>query len=427
MADDRPVSVVRERLTSDFARFAEGGLPSDMEGYLLEAYNLDVSATYAGLPIRNPWGKASGQLSMRIGQVEDAHACGLGFVILKTVIAQDDQGSRSMEAWAVKEARMVAERIVGKESGIEGWTITWKGRGWWESFESYIDLVREATAFGREVGMLIAPSVKFHLPAPGEQTWRIGEYETSTRAILEAFRAGGASDPMPLEKDFSPTLAGSDRSSARATILEWLDRVPSLIQAAVPPGEVRVGLKLFNALDTDAFQLEMLARVHGRHRPDFLVYANRLFDPDRVFEGHRGVAYGGPDLGDRNLRLLAMLRAGQGRGEIDRTPLEISATGDITSGRRAVAYARKGCTSFQIHTLFQLPDEVYPMRRGPKLTRALHLLYFHPENGFVIEMHRAAEQLGLGQGRPIRFLELAERGAASDLGHLHTEGDEVVA
>ena len=91
---------------------------------------------------------------------------------------------------------------------------------------------------------------------------------------------------------------------------------PALIRDAGPPGAVKVGLKLFNSLDDDAFQLAMLAAVHdpGVSRPDYLIYANRLFDPERVFDGHRGIAYGGPDLSDRNLRLLGSLRAGSGRG-----------------------------------------------------------------------------------------------------------------
>src|SRR5262249_30603400 len=156
-------------------------------------------------------------------------------------------------------------------------------------------------------------------------------------------------------KDFSPTLAGSDRAEQRAVVLGWLDRVPGLIRRAAGADAVRVGLKLFNSLEGDDFQLAILAAVHGGARPDYLVHANGLFDPDRDFEGRRGVAYGGPDLSDRNLRLLSALRASQALGEIDPSPLEISATGDITSGRIAVEYALRGCTSFQIHTMFQLP------------------------------------------------------------------------
>ena len=60
---------------------------------------------------------------------------------------------------------------------------------------------------------------------------------------------------------------------------------------------------LFNAMFDEGFQVEMLRLVNERcgddGRPDFVIYANRLFDPEREFEGKRGVAYGGPDLSAR--------------------------------------------------------------------------------------------------------------------------------
>jgi hypothetical protein len=92
--------------------------------------------------------------------------------------------------------------------------------------------------------------------------------------------------------------------------------------------------------------------------------------------------------------------------------LETSGTGDISSGRLAVEYALRGCTSFQIHTLFQLPTEVYAMRRGSKVERALHRLYFDPTEGFVVWAWHAARQLGLTEtGEGVRFLDLGRRGA----------------
>ena len=54
----------------------------------------------------------------------------------------------------------------------------------------------------------------------------------TTRALLEAWKRGGGSLPMPLEKDFSPTLAGSDLAAARPTVLGWLRQVPELIRDA---------------------------------------------------------------------------------------------------------------------------------------------------------------------------------------------------
>jgi dihydroorotate dehydrogenase len=410
----RVAGPARRRLADDFGRFATDGLPRDLEAYLLACYGLDVSASYAGFPLKNPWGKASGQLSMRTAQVEEAMAAGLGFVVLKTVIAQDESGAQTMAAWAVKESRMVAEPIVGRESGTKGWTISWKGRGWWQSFDDYLALVREATAIGRSAGALIVPSVKYHLPAPGEEVWRTEEYATTTQALLTAWQSASGLVPMPLEKDFSPTLAGSDRSRQREKILEWLRQVPSLIRDAAGSDQVRVGLKVFNSLDDDTFQRAMLAEVHSASRPDFLIYANRLFDPDREFEGHKGIAYGGPDLSDRNLRLLSALREAQASGAIPRVPLEISATGDIGSGRIAVEYLLRGCTSFQLHTFFQLPRSAYAMVRGGTLERALHQLYFHPDDGLIVWLLHAARRLGLSEG-PVRLLDVAAAGASTAL------------
>ena len=366
--------------------------------------------------MRNPWGKASGQLTLNLGQLEEAASAGLGFAVLKTVIAQDAAGSQSMGAWAIKEAKMVAEPIISPATGARGWTITWKGRGWWQSFEDYLDLVRQGVALGESRGMAVIPSVKYHLPGQPDSPWRTEEYNHTTNALLTAWNQAGGDLPMPLEKDFSPTLAGSDLAAQRPIVLDWLRRVPGLIRAAAP-GQVRVGLKLFNSLDDDAFQRTMLAAVHQTDRPDFVIYANRLFDPQRSFEGHRGVAYGGPDLSDRNLRLLTALRDGQRCGTIPADPLEISGTGDICSGKIAVEYALRGCTSFQIHTLFQLPAEAYHMRRGSKLQRALHKLYFDPDDGFIVWATHAAGKLNLidSNDRLIRFLALCRRGASSCL------------
>jgi len=297
------------RVKDDHDRFAREGLPANLEAYLLDAYALEVTGSYAGLPVRNLWGKASGQLTLNLAQLEEAAAEGLGFAVLKTVIAQDSAGRQSMSAWALKESRMVAEPITSPLTGARGWTITWRGRGWWQSFDDYLALVRDGVALGRTRGMPVIPSVKHHLPGPGQNEWQIGEYGATTRALLEAWSQGGGSLPMPLE------------------------------------------------------------------------------------------------------------RQGQARGEICRQPLEISATGDVSSGRIAIEYALRGCTSMQIHTLFQLPAEIFAMRRGSKIERAIHRLYFDPADGFIVWAAHAARRLGLiapGSGT-IRFRDLARRGAESAL------------
>ena len=157
--------------------------------------------------------------------------------------------------------------------------------------------------------MVTAPSVKYHLPAPGEGEFRVGEYRHTT-ALLQAAWREGRDTPMPLEKDFSPTLAGDDRSREQEQILTWLERVPDLIRDAAEPPGITLGIKLMNARFDDAFQVEMIRRVIEAPLtpPDFLIYANRLFDPQKEFEGKVGVAYGGPELSERNLRCLELSR-----------------------------------------------------------------------------------------------------------------------
>lgn len=446
------------RVRADYERLAVEGLPNCLEEYLAEHYQLDVAADYAGFALKNPWGKASGQLSMTSRQVADDVAAGLSFVVLKTVIAEDASGEQTMKAWAIPESRMLAEPIVG-QSGESGWTISWKGRGWWHSFEDYLQLIRDAQHVAAGSGTLIVPSCKYHLPMPGESEWRVAEYSHTTPRILQAWLEGAdsATAVMPLEKDFSPTLAGSDRAAAQARILEWLREVPTLIRQSVSEpligddrasgrgevpdiddsrgAKVRVGLKLFNALFDDDFQLAMLRSIQtpGAGRPDFYVYGNRLFDPQCEFDGKRGIAYGGPDLSDRNLRVMTRFQQEQSSTEpfpgsplrpdaadhispadlplrdLPWSELPWSATGNITTGRMALEYALRGASSFQLHTFFQLPARVYRMQAGSKTQKGLHELYFHPETGFIVWMHDIASRLGL-PNRPIRFADIVGQG-----------------
>ncbi|HVF88200.1 MAG TPA: hypothetical protein VM866_11450 [Pyrinomonadaceae bacterium] len=386
--DDGIDSSLASALAADYERFAEA-LPRPLEDYVLEHYRLDLSSEYGGLPIKNPFGKASGQLSLNTQQVARDADAGLGFVVLKTIIAEDESGAQSMSEWAIHETRMVVERIAGAD-GSAGWNVTWKGRGWYETFDAYLNFFAESLEIGDSAGMLVVPSCKYHLPRPDEDEWRVEEYAYTTRRLLDVWgaqRKDGGAAAMPIEKDFSPTLAGSDRASHASTIMRWLSTVTGLIRRAAAPRRITVGLKLFNAVFEDDFQLETLRLVNescgGEDKADFLVYANRLFDPRREFDGVKGVAYGGPDLSARNLAVLASLRTLEQRGEIPACRMPISATGNIGSGRTAVEYLLRGASSFQLHTFFQLPASEYRMRGGCKTARALHELYFNPEHGLI--------------------------------------------
>lgn len=409
-------SPVQVKLERDFSRFAESGLPENLEEYLLEEYRIDVSTSLAGFELKNPFGKASGQLSMTAHQVREDAELGLSFVVLKTVIAEDPQGSQSMHEWAIRESRMVAERIIGTHAPREGWTITWKGRGWWHSFEDYLALIRESCAIGNEHNLLVIPSCKYHLPMSAEEPWRIEEYEYTTQQMVGAWRSVNPDLPMPIEKDFSPTLAGSDRAKQKQTILDWLRQVPRLIRQS-SPDPLAIGLKLFNTIFEVEFQLDLIRTVLESQPPgraDFLTIANRLFDPAKEFDGKIGVAYGGPDLSDRNLSVLDSYREKQAAGLAPPIDLPISGTGDICSGRIALEYALRGCSTFQIHTYFQLPATEYVMKHGSKTARALHMIYFHPTEGFIAWMHHLGKVFSLQRpGGELYFRDIVSQVSAA--------------
>jgi hypothetical protein len=383
----------REQLAHDHERFASG-LPKPLELYILDAYGISLASTYAGLPVRNPFGKASGQLSLNVNQVSRDAEAGLGFVVLKTVIAQDASGTQSMKAWAIPATKMTVEEIAGtreRARNERGWTVTWKGRGWSDTFEAYLEFFRSSLEIAARMAaprVLIVPSVKYHLPKPDEQEWRTEEYEHTTAKLYDAWRShpGRETMPMPLEKDFSPSLAGDHSfSSQRETILNWLRNVPRIIRETSCGADIRLGLKIFNAAHSDDFQLEMLNECESNSaRADYLIYGNRLFDPAKAYEGVRGVAYGGPDLSDRNLDILSQWKH----------TLPFSATGNIVTGSIAFEYLKRGATTFQMHTLFQLADTEFAMKGGTRTERALHRLLFHPAHGFLQALLSEKERRG---------------------------------
>ncbi|HKV69956.1 MAG TPA: hypothetical protein VJN62_01850 [Gemmatimonadales bacterium] len=379
---------MRAQLERDFVRFGRS-LPRDFAAHVRERYRIDLSARYLGFSLPHPIGKGSGQLSLHEGQLEADHAAGLAFVVLKTVIAQDETGAQAMKAWATHETRMDVER---RRSGDrEGWTVTWKGRGWDRSFDDYIALVRVARDLTRGNEMVAVPSVKYHLP-PLDEPFRDAEYGFTTGALAREWGTG----PLPLEKDFSPTLAGDARSDERAAILRWLAEVPARIRAG---GDVRLGVKLMNARFDDDFQREM---VEGTKGADALIVFNRLFDSEKQ------VAYGGWELSDRNLRVLGSpgLRPGSGTAW--------TGTGNVCSGRMIAEYALRGCESVQLHTAFQLPLSAYPSTDGSRTQRVLHQMIFDPTDGLIAALweHEVAGRIGRHDGE-LRFLDLL---------HAHRQG-----
>ena len=94
-------------------------------------------------------------------------------------------GRAPWSAWAIHETRMKVERV-RSGSGLEGWTVTWKGRGWDRSFDDYLALVRTAGDLTRSGAMVAVPSAKYHLPQLDE-AFREDEYRHTTERLADAW------------------------------------------------------------------------------------------------------------------------------------------------------------------------------------------------------------------------------------------------
>jgi hypothetical protein len=361
-----------------------------LAGLVRSTYRVDLSARYLGETIPHPVGKGSGQLSLNEGQLEEDARAGLAFAVLKTLIAEDETGAQAMRAWAIHESKMAVERRAADE-GRPGWTVTWKGRGWDRSLSEYLALVRSGRDLSRAGRLLVVPSVKYHLPKLNEP-FHVAEYRHTTMALAAAW----GEQPLLVEKDFSPTLAGDPLADDRAQILRWLEEVPRQIRAASPV-PVRIAVKLMNARFDDDFQVAMM---HATRDADALVCFNRLFDSTL------GLAYGGWELSDRNLRVLDLYRPLP--PSTDLYP-RLCGTGNVCSGRMILEYARRGCESVQLHTLYQLPLSEYAATHGSRTARALHGLVFHPQDGLIAGM-LALESRGELERRDgeLHFLDVAQ-------------------
>lgn len=422
---------VQNNIYSDYNRFAIEGMPQNFEEYLLEKYKIDISSKYGQLDIKNPFGIASGQLSNSINQIENGIQDGIGFIVLKTVISEDGSGNSSMKDWKINEPKMVIEEIKSKRGEL-GYTTTWKGRGWHKSFDEYLQLMEKSVRLSKESAVPVIPSCKFNLPQSKDQNFNNEEYKYTMGKFLETWNTamGNSSNSdsssgsgMYLEKDFSPTLAGSSMSNMKETILWWLAEVPGKIREFSKNSKVFLGVKLMNATFEDEFQTEMLQTIlNSKNSPDYLVCTNRLFDSEKVFEGKKGVAYGGYDLSDRNLKSLTTLRRLESSGKWKTKDVPISATGNICSGKMMLEYALRGCQNGQIHTYFQVPPENYMMKNGTRISKALLELIMNPETGLVPGLQYLYENGSLEKVKGmIRFQDVVSLWKHSNI---ITDGDE---
>ncbi len=356
---------------------------SSLEGYILNRYGWDLSTNLGGVSVKNPFGKGAGQLSLNTSQVENDAVGGLGFVVLKTVIAQDERGDSVQSAWMVDAPKMKVEQITA-ETGELGWTVSWKGRGWSGTFAEYIDFVKTAQEIGKQHNTTIVPSCQIPLFKGPENPYE-NEYVFTLESLAEVLQ--NTADPL-LELDLSPTLLKDEPGITAAVVLEQMEYAIPAARRLLPP-HIKLGLKLFN-LSALEEQIKLVQDGASIWRQlDWLTIGNRLFNEQK------GISYGGYDLSNRNLAVLDAVRKEEKRLGQTILPRNVSGTGNICSGRMMVEYALRGCTTGHLHTYFQLPRRVYGHDLGSRTVSALHELIFNPQEGLIVTLERVRMEHGL--------------------------------
>jgi len=344
--------------------------------HVAKTYEVDLSGEFAGIPIHHPIGKAAGQLSMTPGHVDSDNTNGLAFTVLKSAVGITPSGEVGISDWEKSAPKMIVEKRRSLD-GRDGWTVTWRGRGWDKGFEAYVDFYR--TVLDSNHGYLVIPSLMVDVTSRE----RAAEQAANCLGqLIDVFGSAGSEYEFLVEIDISPTLnllpgADDDRTFRRYVAVS-VDAFRKGLN-----GRGKCIVKIPNGGRDADFQVRLVqdSLDIGGGAVKAVIAGNRLFDKSGEFEGQVGIAYGGWDLSNINLMTLdGMKNVG--------LYIPVIATGNICSGKIMAEYAVRGCLAGEIHTFFQLKPSAYraPSGEGGLTWRALREIIFHPDDGLVAIM-----------------------------------------
>jgi len=348
------LQIILERIKKEFKK---GNL--NLGKILGSDFDVDISASYLNLNLRNPILIAPGPLSQTISQIKRAAKSGYGGMVLKSVVGEDKDGNASMKAL---RKRSTFARWVYDDEGNP--IFHWNGGLDLRSLEDYLSFARKAFKIGKKENFPLIESFLCHLPKDVNEEWRIEEWEYTTKKLVEAAHVLYGDSPVILEIDFCPFLKREKLAVEKAAVLRWYREIPRLIKEV--SSNVHIVPKLLNLDFGLDFQIEM-AKAAKEGNADGVVIANRFFR--RYVSKDTGEAYFTAH-GGRELRVLNQKQIQEVRKILD---IPISATGGTYSGRHVAEYLKIGAQNVQVLT--------YVMKKG--FERAFEDLMFNTKDGFV--------------------------------------------
>lgn len=349
---------------------------------VLDRFGLDLTAAYFDQPMANPIVVASGQKSLANRHLDECAAAGWGGTVLKTFIGEDRDGHCSMVEWRKPPYTPTRIHFESDDAQQERGIVVWTGRGATQDWTEYQRFAAHGLEVAGQTGLVVIASMKANFPRPGE-AWLEDEWTFTTQQLLNlGYRL--------FEIDFSPTLGASDRAAAPDTVLDWYRTSPALMRRAAREigREIVIYSKIMNLEFGFEFQQAMIqAAIEGGC--DGVVIANRFFRPDLK------AAYGGPQLKERNLRLIRQVRQDDLR-LLNGRPLPIVATGGVYTGRDALQYLLLGADCVELLSFIMQADLLKKddttgvlnpygkdVKRFNEFDAVLYKLLLHPEDGLI--------------------------------------------
>jgi len=353
----RLTELQEKKIRELYKEYNESGLPKDFTSIVIQEFDIDITAKYIDIELRNPVIVAPGQLTLHEYQIELIAEAGYGAAVLKSVVGEDRYGNSSMAPFFRKKPTYIKVVYDPDDVGRSRPIILWDGGLDTRPLKEYLNFA--ANAIKVSSGLPLIASFLAHLPQL-EEPWREDEWIYTASRLREL-------GYKHFEIDFCPFIVRENIARDRETVKRWYREATGIIKKGVP--DAKVAPKIMNLNFGEDFQLEMIiSAVEGK--ADGVVVANRFFRTDI------GSPYGGRELKERNIRQIARARR-------EGVKIPISGTGGVYSGIDILDYLKAGAENVQIHSMIYafILEKRYEYTKVFK--KVLLELMLNPNHGFI--------------------------------------------
>lgn len=337
--------------------FLNSDIPENFSEIVKSHLNIDISAEYGKIRLKNPLLVAPGQMTVSVSQIQMIKESGFAGCVLKSVVAEDSNKSCSMKMLRKKPTFV---KTVYDEFDTDGQfpIIHWDGGLDTRSLEEYLEFASQAAKYN-DSDFLIVASLLGHLPSYDED-FNEEEWIYTTQKLYDTgYRF--------FEIDFCPFLKEQDKLMNQKTILRWYSQTPLMMKKHFK--DISVYPKILNLDFGLEFQKKMV-ESSIEAGSDGVVIANRIYKTEF------GCAHGGKELRETNLLQIKIAHSSF-------PDLKISGTGGIYKGIHICDYLSAGAQNVQILSFLMGKVKKPFEKKGNRFQQVFYKLMLDPVDGYI--------------------------------------------